>query len=576
MAFWVGGKYPSLVGSVSNFMGSDEFFVGPGEFPVEYRHTDNFANYLDRHVRLHMGTQDFIRGYHARMNRAWDFVLEHYEHVTYESKHRSAGLSDMLAFHLKAFQDPLARAKTFDHSDVYPEFEVWGWRVETDRHRPGFTLLGNVHAKGFRSVVRQWLPDGPLMNWVRVKVSTGAIYEPGQQYVVTDLDLKQERLVSRRVRSALDGRITWVTDGSLHEVGIVRASASEPVLVLGEHWIQRPGWLESGKSADLFFEIANKGVAPARGVRVQVRPRHRTGICLVKNGDVEIGWIGSGSRTQNKHAIQIEVPGNETDRIALDVEIADAEGRRWIQTLTLEVQRSTGQPPAFEVADGKVFDVLEHGNESNPRFLGRGNGDGIANPGETIVILLRDGDALRMTEARANDPFINPFDQARRFSDYWGKFDHVGSSAKVSELLLSADTPEHYQVPLHLYLLVPDYPEHLTRAERVSLDVRGEDTTPPELVFVEQTPGGVLRAKLRDGARIESVEAAIEGPAFANEHYALELRDDGLGVDAVADDFLFSAYWKPARRDSYPLHLRAEDVKGNVAVFETAVQSVNW
>ena len=36
MSFWVAGKYPHLVGSSSNFMGSPEFFVGPRGFPVEY------------------------------------------------------------------------------------------------------------------------------------------------------------------------------------------------------------------------------------------------------------------------------------------------------------------------------------------------------------------------------------------------------------------------------------------------------------------------------------------------------------------------------------------------------------
>jgi hypothetical protein len=286
-----------------------------------------------------------------------------------------------------------------------------------------------------------------------------------------------------------------------------------------------------------------------------------------------MGWIGSGSRLRSRNSIQIGVPEDKADRIVLNLEIEDGQRQHWNQVFTLPVRRSTGQLAAFQIADGRVFDVLEHGNQTSPRFLGNGNGDGIANRGETIVILLKDGDALRMTEVTANDPFIDPFNQARRASDYWGNFDHVGSSAKVSELLLAGDTPDAQSVPLHLYLLVPDYPEHRCRAERISLNVHGEDTTPPELLFVEQTPEGILRAKLRDGSRVEAVEVEIEGPATVNEHYKMELRDDGVGVDAVPDDYLFSAFWKPTGRGSYRVQLRAKDSKGNLAEFETSIQA---
>jgi len=38
MSFWIAGKFPQLISSASNFMGSSEFFVGHREMPVEYRH----------------------------------------------------------------------------------------------------------------------------------------------------------------------------------------------------------------------------------------------------------------------------------------------------------------------------------------------------------------------------------------------------------------------------------------------------------------------------------------------------------------------------------------------------------
>ena len=74
MSYWVGGKYPHLVGSVSNFMGSAEFVVGPKEFPAEYLHTDMYRNYEGMYTRLVLGSRDFIRWYHWPL-RARDLRL---------------------------------------------------------------------------------------------------------------------------------------------------------------------------------------------------------------------------------------------------------------------------------------------------------------------------------------------------------------------------------------------------------------------------------------------------------------------------------------------------------------------
>ena len=41
MSFWVSGKYPDMISSASNFMGSSEFLVGPMGFPTEYRHDES-------------------------------------------------------------------------------------------------------------------------------------------------------------------------------------------------------------------------------------------------------------------------------------------------------------------------------------------------------------------------------------------------------------------------------------------------------------------------------------------------------------------------------------------------------
>jgi len=567
MAFWVGGKYPHLVGSVSNFMGSDEFVIGPRGFPVEYKHADMFGNYRGRRVRHHMGTKDFIRGYHARMNRTWDSVMDSYEHETYESEHGSAGLGDMLSFHMEAFGAPLPLPKVFDHIDVYPEFEVRGLQVDSDRHHPGFTILEKVGLDGFMVSVRSWLPTGPIMDWVSLSVVTEALYPPDSPFILTDLDLTRGRLVRQRVRSDAEGRIRWRLDGALHEIGIVPEGGKKPVLTLAAtEWTDRP-WLETGVPTGLRITLVNKGTREARKVRVAIKPHGPGDLVDVMDGESSVDSIGRGDFGTTTIPLRLRVTEDLTDRIRLDLVLTDESGAEWKSDFTLPVNRPGGEVKDFVVADGRTVSVLEYGDKLNRKHLGRGNGDGLPNPGEEIVVLVPDKGALRMTEVTTSDPCVT----VDRDSDYWGRFDHVGGSNKVSKLLIASDCPPDRKIPLHFYFLVPDYPVHIPRAGQVTLEVSGSDHTPPWLEFFEHTKEGVLLAKLKDGGPIRTVRAEIEDRGKIGQRYSVELYDDGQNPDRFAGDSLFSALWSPVPNNSnqFVVKLAVTDAAGNSAILET-------
>ena len=77
-------------------------------------------------------------------------------------------------------------------------------------------------------------------------------------------------------------------------------------------------------------------------------------------------------------------------------------------------------------------------------MLGHGNGDGIANPGESIVILVKDQNKYWRTHLTFSDKYVNPFGLNKRMSDDWTSFDHVGASAKYSVPLISSDCPDDH------------------------------------------------------------------------------------------------------------------------------------
>ena len=102
MSFWIAGKYPQLVSSASSFMGSPEFFVGPRDFPVEYRHDEIYGNYDGVRTRLVTGARDFIQFYHRQLNAFWKSARDWHETEDFDFDHGTPGMTKTLEFHMNA------------------------------------------------------------------------------------------------------------------------------------------------------------------------------------------------------------------------------------------------------------------------------------------------------------------------------------------------------------------------------------------------------------------------------------------------------------------------------------------
>ena len=221
MSFWIAGKYPDLVSSASNFMGSPEFVVGPREFPVEYRHDEMRGNYGGVLTRLVTGTRDFIQSYHRQMNFFW--TMPTHESEEFDFDHGVPGLSKTLTFHMNAFADPLPRPEIWSHADVYPDFSVWDWTVATDRTKPGFTSLESASHTGFHSVVREWLPGGRILRDVHVKITTAPLFKKNSRIRITTIRLRDNHISSEHLFADPDGRLHFELDGDDYQVTIGRA-----------------------------------------------------------------------------------------------------------------------------------------------------------------------------------------------------------------------------------------------------------------------------------------------------------------------------------------------------------------
>lgn len=456
MSYWVSGKYPDLVSSASNFMGSSEFFVGPRAFPVEYRHTEMYGNYDGMPTRIVMGTRDFIQFYHRRMNLIWDFTRPHHEHEEFDSDHGTPGMAKTLAFHMRAFANPAPRPKVWNHIEVYPNFSVWDWKVESNRKQPGLTVLANVSPTGFRSVVREWVPSGRILAGVRMSITSARAYPPGSEQTVTKIRLRDGRIERTRQKADSEGRLHFDLDGDEYEVGV----GTGAILSLDRNRVLNAAWAEDGHPVEERVQVWNKGARQSKPIAIHWETPN-PGI-RINEADVKLPSIAPGKSA--------EIPLNfaVADNTREVVKFFAVMGTEKLP-LVVPTFPPAGAAPDFQIADGRTLSVFQHAVKKETLKLGEGNGDGNAAAGERIAVLLPDGDAFRALELFTNDACV---DLTGRVSDVWSDYDHVGASAKYTLAKIRPNCPAGHRIRMLGRELIPNKPNHKVHYAAIEITVR--------------------------------------------------------------------------------------------------------
>ena len=565
MTFWIGGKYPHLFSAAGNFCGSPEFEVGPKEFPVEYRHLDMYKNYGGMKLRLNYGDKDFIRGYHQDMNRLWPQLMDNYESNIYDAEHSTCGMADMFSFLLKTFENPLAKPGQWDHIDVYPKFSVWDYNISSDRIVPGFTILANVDKRGFSCSVREFLPDGELLPFVNLLITTPALYEKNQLYIINDVDIKTRKSSQKTIASDHAGRLSISVNGSTHEIGINK-KIDKPNISIAAVEIGNMDWATHQKDVKLTISLLNKGLSTAKNIKAKLSPtRNNATITQSESGfgSIAINEIKAGKVS---FAFRVEPDSIEIEKFKLTIQ--DDNKNEWIEFFEIPIKKDLPEIKNFAIADGREFMVAKGGNDSATVLLGTGNGDGVANPGESIVLLVKDQGKYWRTCLSTPDPFINPFGVNARRSDYWGNFDYVGGSAKYNIPLLSSACPENHEIEFFAEYWLPQYPLHIIKQGVIKIKVKGKDSTSPKINWVQIPGDNIIQVRVYDGSKIQYVKATLVLKSDSTKSFAVELKDDGMGGDRAESDNVFSKKISDQKFGFYKVIIEAADSFGNKSVDE--------
>ncbi|MBK8505274.1 MAG: hypothetical protein IPL46_25605 [Saprospiraceae bacterium] len=548
MTYWISGKYPDLVCGAGNFCGSLEMRVGPSEFPVEYNHIDMHKNYEGVNVRFHYGTRDRLRYYHYDLLKVWPQVMNNYQYHVYDASHVTCGLGDMFEFLYHTFKNPLPNPPNWHHIDVYPNFEIWDYDIKSDRTQPGFTILDNVNARGFKSAVRPFLPDGEPMSHVNLVFKSPPVYSPNFTYTVIDINSTRDEIKTDTLISDREGRLMLKVNGDEHHIGINKTDDLANIEI-SQIEVKNMNWAMTNRDVVISVGLINKGLRDAKNLKLNLTPVRD--YVVVKSGQTTMAELRANRSKPSSIDFSVFVKVDSIEMALFRLVVEDEMGNHWIDDFSVQFRKDEVKIDNFVIADGGMHKVVNGGIDSLTGIVGSGNGDGIANPGETIVLLVEHEGNYYRTNAYSSDPNINPNSIHHRVTDSWSEYDHIGGGPRFTMPVITSDCPNGKSIDFWVEYWLPNSPEHIIKRGTIQIKVEGErDMTPPIFSWLEVTNDKIIQVKLSDGAGIESVRLRLIPDQEtadqrylkwdAPEEFSIMLNDEAVHGDKIAGDSVFS------------------------------------
>jgi hypothetical protein len=289
----------------------------------------------------------------------------------------------------------------WSHYDIYSDFDLWDYSVESNKEEPGFISLSDVSTEGFGFYTHKWLPDGPPIDELEAVFQTAPLYIPSKTYSYVKWSADSNIVASGKITSGADGRIKFSADGTGNEFGIFDETSGPDFIVTNYFLNDSDRLLKTGVNQKLVLELFNRGgeTKALESLKVILRSSDKTVNFPAGTADIE---LNAGQRlillppfeiTSNKLPPAHGEPYHV--KLSVDVEAYDT-------TFTDEIIL----PVLF---DAPCFDSIfvDDGREIGGKAFGDGNGDGIGGVGERIL-LYNGQQRLRLF---TNDPWIRYHDE---------------------------------------------------------------------------------------------------------------------------------------------------------------------
>lgn len=468
MSLALSARYPDRVGSASAFNPGPEFFLGDEGRRTLWRPKDHVTNHTRSMIRLVRASGDYISQYHEETHAAYartGAVNYEYRRDEYH-RHWATSIEETFAFHLRAFANVSLDTKpeVWSHTSAYSVFEAWGWRVAAPGDEPGITYLEEVHQGGLRIATRAWAPDGPPLPRRRIVVTTAPLYSPGAAYRLIDRSDLTGSVSRTEVSAGADGRLSFSVDGAGHQIGFVGPGTGSHPPVLLPVTAKDSLRLDSGRDVALPLRIYNPRGEQMRDLRVQLSSEYATVEVLA--GDAAIPMLDSGATIDLAPRMRVRFTAGDGyfARVRLKVKIT-YDGWQAVERDidVLVVPENLPAPIETLILDGRTATLSvfrQKGNQGGggaiPRTVteGKGNGNGILEPGEeaTVWVRLRQGldpfDKNNWSRAKVytESPWVSETDDVQEPKQR----EWTGAKERTSVIRLAAEVPPGTVIPLLL------------------------------------------------------------------------------------------------------------------------------
>lgn len=427
MSFFLAGKYPDMISAAVNFKGSPEFFIGYPENHSLYHVRHMFKNLQGVKLWFSNGSTCELTNLNTEVHNAAlnEYGLD-YEYHFYEGGHSVSRDEFLEAFNfiVSALKEPLDKPKRWHHSDLYSDFDIWGYEVRSNKSVPGFIELRGVTSGGFESLTKKWEPDGILIPGVEINLKTAPLYTPNSVYNLLDYNKTRDEKSVSKVKSDPDGRISLKLNHERHQIGISKKGGPAEIVFVDYIVDEKSMFLKHNEGCSLKIRLLNKGGSDARDLRLKLFSQAE-GLAIL-NPLIKIDKIPAGELVWQEAAFNIiaenkPVVDGSPFRIRFNLEITDSKGQVWTDEFDI---------PVF-------YDVPEFVNigidDGDSEIFGVGNGNNIAEPGEYIMIYEISRESHR-TRLYYDDPYIDDerlYDEIQ--PDKWGDGYTLSSIVRIAD-----------------------------------------------------------------------------------------------------------------------------------------------
>ena len=408
MSYFLSGKYPDMISAAVNMTGSPEFFIGYPNNHTHYPLRYTFSNLTDVKLRFHNSSVGEISPLNREVHQGalWENDLD-YQYWEFEGGHmvdkpgETKVFEMALKFIVDAFNNPTPRKEKWSHYDLYPDFEVWDYTVNSDKYEPGFLYLDDVSKEGFGFYTKKWLPLGPPLRDFQTSITTAPIYKSNTNYTIRRYDKKLRELETLIKTSDSEGRLHFNLLSSGYELGIYEQGDGPKLTFLDYEIRNNKKLLRVGDENRLSLKLANLGEKLEKTSKIKltlstndssVSIENRT-MTLMPKSDDDIIYSNPFSISCSKSPPTDGSPAEIRFLLTIEDELGITEEDFIV-------------PVFFDVPTFKTI-TIDDGALVRASIFGSGNGDRAAQPGEKIMIYTED----HRTQLFTDDPYVISADE---------------------------------------------------------------------------------------------------------------------------------------------------------------------